>query len=54
MNFRLQPNSREPVLTVNFRTEQHPEEIFYEQLNLIYIQIPNVDAIQDDTPSLKN
>jgi predicted transposase/invertase (TIGR01784 family) len=54
MNFRLQPNSREPVLTVNFRTDQHPEEIFYDKLQLIYIQIPNVDAILDDTHPLKN
>jgi predicted transposase/invertase (TIGR01784 family) len=54
MNFRLQPDSREPVLTVNFRTDQHTEEIFYDKLNLIYIQIPNVEAILDDTHPLKN
>ena len=53
MNFRLSPTDRNLIHTVKLQSDQHPDQPFYDKLNLIYIQLPNLSDKLSDNPYLE-
>ena len=54
MNFRLFPNDRSLVHTVKLQSDQHPDQPFYDKLNFIYIQLPNITDEFSQNPNLEH
>ena len=46
MNFRLSPTDRSLIHTVKLQSDQHPDQPFYDKLNFVYIQLPNIEIIK--------
>ena len=54
MNFRLFPNDRSLVHTVQLQSDQNPDQPFYDKLNFIYIQLPNITEEFSQNPNLEH
>ena len=54
MNFRLFPNDRSLVHTVKLQSDQNPDQPFYDKLNFIYIQQPNITEEFSQNPNLEH
>ena len=54
MNFRLFPNDRSLVHTVKLQSDQNPDQPFYDKLNFIYIQLPNITEEFSQNPNLEH
>ena len=53
LDFRLHPEDRQLVHTVRLQSDQHPQQPFYDKLQLIYIQLPNITIEPQHNTSLK-
>ena len=54
MNFRLFPNDRSLLHTVQLQSDQNPDQPFYDKLNFIYIQLPNITEEFSQNPNLEH
>ena len=54
INFRLFPNDRSLVHTVQLQSDQNPDQPFYDKLNFIYIQLPNITEELSQNPNLEH
>ena len=54
MNFRLFPEDRSLVHTVKLQSDQNPDQPFYDKLNFIYIQLPNISETFSHNPNLEH
>ena len=54
MNFRLFPNDRSLVHMVKLQYDQNPDQPFYDKLNFIYIQLPNITEEFSQNPNLEH
>ena len=54
INFRLFPNDQSLVHTVKLQSDQNPDQPFYDKLNFIYIQLPNISEEFSQNPNLEH